>query len=375
MKLYLFNYAREDSQNAYTKAPLDVFRILSNLPQAAVVDASFIAESETEIQNRLWSFLINAKRKILLYLRCILGLVKFEPGSIMFIQYPQDAFAIGRWEPDFSRMLVRKAIHRRGGKIAFLVHDVNELRPLANSNVAAEIKHRKAMIRDADCLIVHNWRMLDWFVGEGVSRTKIVNLDIFDYLSSFVPPVQIPFKRAVTIAGALVPSKAKYLQELRNIRDVEWHLYGNGFDNATYGGENIHYHGGSPADEVPSKLNCGFGLVWDGDSIDTCSGSTGQYLRYNNPHKLSLYLAAGLPVMIWREAAEADFVTRNGVGVVVDSLREINEVMSGISDMDYSAMRERVLALSSKLRSGYFTRSAAKAMMELLLPNSQTACN
>ena len=34
--------------------------------------------------------------------------------------------------------------------------------------------------------------------------------------------------------------------------------------------------------------------MWDGPSPDTCAGVYGAYLRYNNPHKTSLYLAAGL---------------------------------------------------------------------------------
>ena len=102
----------------------------------------------------------------------------------------------------------------------------------------------------------------------------------------------------------------------------------------------------------------GFGLVWDGNSADTCSGNTGDYLRYNNPHKLSMYLASGLPVIIWSQAAEAPLVLEKGVGIAVSSLREIPEVLSGVDAVRYGKMRERVLALSGELRSGYYTKRA-----------------
>lgn len=49
-------------------------------------------------------------------------------------------------------------------------------------------------------------------------------------------------------------------------------------------------------------------MVWDGESIDGGLGLSGQYLKYNNPHKLSVIFTSGLPVIIWNEAAEAGLV-------------------------------------------------------------------
>lgn len=105
----------------------------------------------------------------------------------------------------------------------------------------------------------------------------------------------------------------------------KFYLYGPNYgleesDNITYGGVL------SP-EQVPEVLTKGFGLIWDGNTIETCKGGTGEYLRYNNPHKLSLYLSSGLPVIIWKDAAEAKFVCENGVGYTIDSLREIPELM------------------------------------------------
>lgn len=50
-------------------------------------------------------------------------------------------------------------------------------------------------------------------------------------------------------------------------------------------------------EELPEKLEAKYGLVWDGLEITSCEGTFGQYLKYNNPHKFSLYMAAGIAVI------------------------------------------------------------------------------
>ena len=68
-----------------------------------------------------------------------------------------------------------------------------------------------------------------------------------------------------------------------------------------------------------------FGLIWDGTGVDSCEGLYGHYMRFNSPHKLSLYVALGLPVIVWREAAIADFVLKQGIGVTVGNLLELDD--------------------------------------------------
>ena len=68
---------------------------------------------------------------------------------------------------------------------------------------------------------------------------------------------------------------------------------------------------------------------------------TGKYLKINNPHKLSLYLAVGLPVVIWDEAAEAEFVLKENVGFTVKSLYDLPEKLEAVSDNDYQIMKKK----------------------------------
>ena len=109
-------------------------------------------------------------------------------------------------------------------------------------------------------------------------------------------------------------------------------------------------------DELPSKLQGRFGLIWDGDSTETCTGFYGKYLAVNNPHKLSLYLASDKPVIIWNKAALASFVTQHGVGFAVDSMREAVQVERTIDKEEYLSMTKRAGELGAQLRGGYYTR-------------------
>ena len=82
----------------------------------------------------------------------------------------------------------------------------------------------------------------------------------------------------------------------------------------------------------------------------------------NNPHKLSLYIAVGLPVIIWDEAAEAEFVKRENIGWTVSSLYELPDKLANISEGDYTVMRNNAVRISKKLRDGeYMTRALKNA--------------
>ncbi len=104
----------------------------------------------------------------------------------------------------------------------------------------------------------------------------------------------------------------------------------------------------------------GWGLVWDGTSIDTCEGELGDYLRLIASHKLSLYLAMGIPVIVWKESAEAEFVTREGLGIAVSSLKELPDRISAISDDEYGRMLDRCRAQGEILRQGGMLKKRIK---------------
>ena len=97
-----------------------------------------------------------------------------------------------------------------------------------------------------------------------------------------------------------------------------------------------------------------FGLVWDGDSVDSCCGNWGEYLMINTPHKVSLYIRCGLPIIIWRKAAMARFVEENGIGICVGSLRDIAGIYTRLTQAEYERMCENVQRVSRMMSEGRF---------------------
>ena len=339
--------------NAFSKAPSDIDRIADTLSYER------IAIRRADPRN---VFLLVTKR--LLRLIQILFLVPRVPrGATILFQYPREDVS-GR----LGFLLLSLLRNFRRIKLITLVHDLKDgMRETEEGQNSIWIARERKIKKWSDAFIVHNARMAEWAAAHGVAPEKTICLEIFDYLAS--TPMNHPaFSRAVTIAGNLDigSRKSVYLTELRKITDVTWELYGPNFDPARIGGDNIAYKGCVQPDELPQRLDHGFGLVWDGESVDTCSGPYGVYLKLNNPHKLSLYLASGLPVIIWNEAAEAAFVEKHKVGLTVASLRELPTVLASITEEQYATLAANARDIGNRLRAGSFTKAAVEAAERLI---------
>lgn len=264
--------------------------------------------------------------------------------------------------PQLTReSVLLKLKNKKNVQFISIVHDVEELRTLGK-----ERYHKsefKFMMKIADVLIVHNNVMRDFFISKGFDKKKIVVLEIFDYLRDECDNTFPIFEKSLTVAGNLDVKKSSYLANLSDVK-CKFYLYGPNFSLKEAG--NVIYGGVLSPDQVPKVLTKGFGLIWDGDSIEICKGGFGDYLRYNNPHKLSLYLSSGLPVIIWKQAAEAKFVVENGVGYTVETLHEIPRLMDTISEDEYKEMASRVREVSQRLINGDYMRTALINAMSIV---------
>jgi len=281
-------------------------------------------------------------------------------GAVVFVQYPMH-YLRSKMGVMFLEMLwwIRKV------RFVTLLHDINQLRGLGSCVDDALLRRMLAL---SAVVVAHNESMISWLNQNGVPSEKLVNLGIFDYLASdcAAEEGQGDF-RCVTLAGNLgLWGKCPFVRQLRDVTDVVWELYGAGFDPDKSGGPNVHFNGCYPAGEVVRHLTKGFGLIWDGDSVDTCSGGWGEYLRYNNPHKMSMYLAAGLPVIIWDEAAQASFVEKYKVGFTVGSLREIGARLHSMDRGEYMAYEDNARRLAQRIRGGCFLCDALSAAVKIL---------
>jgi len=271
------------------------------------------------------------------------------PSGCMVIQYP--------FVPSGFRKLYMPELQRQ--RIIYLLHDVDSLRNYSRISAEQDI----AWLNMAAVLIVHNRKMREKLLEMGVTKPRFVELEIFDYLvAGEIQPKE--FQRRVSFAGNL--GKSAFLPLwLRAARNYAIDLYGMNWQASQKYDAQVEYHGSFPAKELPNALQGGFGLVWDGDSIETESGVMGEYNRYNNPHKFSLYLAAGLPVIVWKEAAIAEIVEKYKIGLCVNGLEEINAYMDDITEEKYKELCSNIRPLQLKVRQGYFLKTAMDKALEM----------
>ena len=260
---------------------------------------------------------------------------------------------------------VIKKLTKKGVNVILFIHDLQYIRFATNKDFPLKRKIRLKMeeiscLKAANKIIAHNAQMRDYLINLGIEPLKIIVLKIFDYLiPNYSPRIISNNEHALIVAGNLNKNKAGYLYKIDN--SIALNLYGIGYEVQER--QNIHYYGTYLPDELPKHLVGKFGLVWDGDNAESCTGSYGEYLKLNNPHKASLYLAAGIPVVIWDKAALSDFVNEEKCGICIDSLKTSNNILSKISDEKYSEMKENALRVGKLMRKGYFLETAIKAAM------------
>lgn len=287
-------------------------------------------------------------------------------GDVLLVQFPAVNHSLFLYQ-------VLKSLKKKGVFLVAVLHDVEAIRGLKRRNKSLKNRLRKYFeevlcLKYFDRLIVHNDRM-GKMVGKvmNIRPEKLIDLQIFDYLAGEADSRMRDKNGGVIIAGNLTPVKAGYVYRLPE--DIRWNLYGVNFVGQALSGpeaaehnteKGVVYYGSFPAEEIAEKLEGGFGLVWDGPSCENCEGVYGEYLRINDPHKTSLYLAAGIPVIIWEKAALAPFILANGCGVTVGSLSEVSEVIRGMDEKTYSTLRENAQAVGCRLSAGEYTKRAVR---------------
>lgn len=281
------------------------------------------------------------------------NLSKLEKNSNLIIQFPLINHTI------FLRRILKEA-KKKNLRLILIVHDLDMFRTLSLKRKARLFLEENHIFDLVDKIVVHNNIMLDKLVDFGVQREKLESLDIFDYLIEGTNyPQNIYYGTDLIVAGALVKHKVGYLY--KGPTSPKYNLYGVGY-NANY--KNLKYFGSFSPEKLPSNLRGSYGLIWDGDSLETCSGTYGEYLKINNPHKTSLYLASGIPVVVWKKAAIAKFVLENNLGIAVDSLENVEEILEKVSEDRYSVFKKNAKKMSVLLREGYYTKKAIYKCLE-----------
>lgn len=332
-KLYLSkNYVNTTS--AGNKAKIDVERIL------AVMGYTNAGLPKTTCRNEALGFFIT-----------LVGVLKMvftvRAGDEVFIQYPLKKYY------SFACDIVRA----KRGKVITVVHDLGTYR---RKRISKQTEMRK--LNHSDCLLVHNDNMKGLLLSQGYSK-PMVCLWLWDYLSPSTNTTQRGLDTKsikVLYAGTISYRKNMFLYKLGD--DIStWRLllYGNGFEEGRIRNKDkITYNGYCPSDELIEKAQADYGLLWDGDSTIACAGDFGEYLKINNPHKVSLYIRCHLPIIAWEKAAITPFIIENNIGISVASLNELDGILPSISKGKYTEMVGNVKAMSDKIASGFFLKQA-----------------
>ena len=164
-------------------------------------------------------------------------------------------------------------------------------------------------------------------------------------------------ENAVKIAFAGNLNKSEFLSAMEIPSDVRMELWGKlDPEREKTLAEGCHYHGILSSDEIPFAVGeMDYGLVWDGSGKDDIEGGLGEYLRYNNSHKCALYLASGIPVIVWSQSGMANFVKEHACGITIDRLGDLDQA---IHTADYEKLKEAALAVAPKLWEGYYLSQA-----------------
>lgn len=329
--------------NASSKAVRDVITTCNSLEFKNLI---------VNIGNNLNNQIPYALRNIINWshwtIKIICGAIKIgRNNKFILIQYSRYAK---------SYRLLFSLLRIRNIRFSLLIHDLEFLR-----KYGIIPQKEIALLNSAAQILVHTKAMRDLLIQNGIS-SEIIELEIFDYYTNEISNIQsknnASTKEMNTIVFAGNLEKSIFLHQLFETfrtNSLKFNLYGV---NTTMSLPDFANYKGKFSPEDVSKIEGYWGLVWDGESIDTCSGFLGNYLKYISPHKTSLYIVAGLPIIIWSHSAMAPFVIKNNIGIVIDSLNQIESKLSSIDFKTYNEMKQNVQRLSTKLKNGSYLKAA-----------------
>ncbi|MGG5333702.1 sugar transferase [Enterococcus sp. AZ163] len=257
-------------------------------------------------------------------------------GDMIVYQYP--SYNSYRFELNFLHQL-----KKRGATVVLLIHDSELLR---GNNIPEELN----LLNQSDWLITHSKKMEQQFILMGV-KTPMLTKPLFDYLIPDSISLDSSLDKSIVFAGNI--QKSVFLSNWPSKTKIA----AFGTKGEIQFSKQVSYGGTYQQEELLRRMPKNrFGIAWD-DNLQQ-GGNYQNYTRYNAPHKVSLYLALGLPVIVWKNAAIAEWISKYQLGFAIDSLKEIDLLFESLSTDELLKLKKRVNKFSQLLRKGIFTRNA-----------------
>lgn len=275
-------------------------------------------------------------------------LAKLGYGDIVVYQSPT-------WNGrEYDQAFIRKC-KILNTKIITFIHDVPPIMFPSNYYLMPEYIE---MYNQSDLVIVPSEQMKERLIQEGLTVQKIIIQGLWDHVHDY-PLKQPVFQKKLSFAGSV-----ERFEHLSNwAYSIPLHIFSE--SNQENRNPIVFFKGWKTDPELLFALSeGGFGLVW-GTSENPADEA--DYYRINISHKVSTYLAAGIPVVVPSYLSNAAFIKEKGLGYVVDSLEEACHLVESSSKESYQQMVENVKKISFALREGYFTKKVlVDAVMQVL---------
>ena len=273
------------------------------------------------------------------------------PGDLLVYQYPSYNGI------QFDRLFLTRMAHR-GIIVSLFVHDIEYLRGAVDQ--ADEV----AVFQSVHSMIIHGQAMKEALRSSGVT-VPLIQKEFFDYLHTgiTVGSVKQSEIKQLVIAGNL--NKSSFLNEWPYPLPIM--AFGD-TDQRIHSSSVQHMGSFSPNELIQKIPQNSLGLAWDTD-LDH-GGAYQQYTKYNSPHKISLYLSLGIPVVVWDQSGIAPIIKQKNVGITIATLDELPKIWETLSSDQMIQMKQNAITLSRQLTHGMFTRKSLLAAEMIALDYS-----
>lgn len=363
-QIYVLNQRQEETYDAAGKAMRDVFAILAEYGGRVI-----------------WSMPKSCNKFIkILDLPYLILFLLFRVGKESAVVYsiPEN----------HMKIRILKAVQKvKHYKLICFINDLNAFRygAVLLSDMDEQARGELAVVGMADTVLIPNCGTQEMFRKIGM-KAELVPVGVWDYLMTKEQSEALAERRAqaaaqmeaaavqraseqkapIKIAFAGNLNKSGFLPLMDIPEGISLELWGK-LDKdkqeklLAAQGEKCHYHGVLSSDEIPQAIcTMDYGLVWDGEGKDEIAGGLGEYLRYNNSHKCALYLASGIPVIVWEQSGMSHFVREHGCGITIARLSEIQEKLAAA---DYENLRAQALTVAKQLQQGYYLKQAIETAL------------
>ncbi|MBV7391129.1 hypothetical protein KUA55_10590 [Enterococcus sp. ALS3] len=276
-----------------------------------------------------------------------------KTNDIIIIQYP----FLG--SERYRKLLFSRA-KLMGAKIVLFIHDIAAWRESNDHQAKSNFQ-----FENADGFIFHSPAMQEQIIQQYKVKkeAQMVIQGLFGYKLAYLNGKSRSFSRNIDFAGSF--SKSNFLTHIPE--SVSMTVFSNLNEPTLELPTNITLGDSYDPESIPFQLNGSFGLSWTSDSYPEVTGSYGLYEKYNMPHKLSLYLAANQPVIVWDQSAEADFIVKNNIGRTISNLEELPKLLDSFTEEDYQEMYQNVIRIGQLVREGFWFKKALFDIQDKLL--------